>query len=42
MQTDFFLACSIIDAICVRMEVSLLKMWSASFKQSGSANHRWI
>lgn len=42
MQTDFFLACPILDTICVRMEMSLLKMWSASFKQSGSANHRWI
>lgn len=42
MQTDFFLACPILDAICVRMEKSLLKMWSANFKQSGSVSHSWI
>lgn len=40
MQTDFFLACPILDAICVGTEMSLLRMWSAGFKQSGSASCR--
>lgn len=32
MQTDFFLACPVLGAICVRMETSLLKTWAAGFE----------